>query len=152
MDISREKVLEAGRDSTSITGIARKQGFLEKKLSGRIAKAIREAAPEITEIIRANRSAAKAKAVKPEEPNPYGRGLYRELYRQGTKAFQLKADLLSSVAMATGKPITSVAYAFAVLASRGGRHSSNNRRSTAVTNDRGMVRLIPLNPKAGHIH
>lgn len=37
MDITREKVLEAGRDSTSITTIARKLGGKDRKLSGRTA-------------------------------------------------------------------------------------------------------------------
>lgn len=80
--------------------------------------------------------------------NPYSRGLYRELFNQGSSTYHHKADLLRAVSLTTGKSLECVGYAYAVLSSRMGKHSSNKGKSTVIADAAGKVKIIPLNRKA----
>lgn len=147
--ITSGQVLEAAQNSTSITQVAKQLGCCGSKLSGGTAKKLRTLAPELDGILKANRDNnppvkfGKHFQIKGAIPNPYSRGLYQELFRQGSRSYQLKKDLIASVAQTTGKKIRCVEFAYAVLSSRNGKHSSNNGKSTALI-ENGLVKLIPI--------
>ena len=156
---TRDQILEAASTCTNITALAQRLGCCGSKLSGGTAKRLRAICPELEGILRGNKEGtstvcpAEGKLSPndiPDDENPYRAGsVYHQIYRDGSKTFQTKADLIAKVSSITGKSPKCIGYSLEVLCRKS--HSSNQGRSTALRDDEAKtIKLISLSKKPIH--
>ena len=168
--ITKEQVLEAAVGATTISEVARRLGLCRGKLDGRTAGAIRAAAPGLDGILKAGRKPSTESTgkglpelpeipptesrgrlrkpsgiTKPPSDNPYRPGsTYEAIFREGSRRFLGRQELIGRVAAITGKPASCISFSLAVLSHR--LHSSNIGRSTAIC-EGGKIQLVALRRK-----
>lgn len=153
-NITREEVIKVARgDCRSISEVARNLGLCKgDTMDGRTGKRLRTlGGTELDLIIAGNRDRLRraSKERKMAKGNPYRPGsVYAVIFREGSKRFQTKDDLIKRIATMTGKTEQSIAFSLTVLSSK--NHSSNGGRSTALRQDGGgndySIKLIALKP------
>jgi len=159
---TREMILAAASNCTTISAVARKLNCCGSKLSGNTATMLRTICPELEGILRGNKEGTSTicpvktlrklspNDVPDDSENPYRVGsTYNLLFREGSKIFIAKKELIEKVAALTGKNPKCIAYSLSVLCHKS--HSSNLGRSTALRDDKeGTIILIPLSRNPIH--
>jgi hypothetical protein len=142
---TKDQILEASSNCTTISAVARRLGCCQKKLSGGTAKMLRSLCPELEGILRGNKEGtstvcpAEGKLspndIPDEVENPYRAGsTYAVIFKVGSTGYMTKAEIIDKVAAITGKPAKCIGYSLEVLCRKG--HSSNHG-SMALRNEDG---------------
>jgi hypothetical protein len=154
---TRDQILEAATNCTTITALAQRLGCCGNKLSGATAKRLRAIAPELDELLRSNKAkgsstvcAANVPSNVPDAPdNPYRpRSVYHQIYHEASKGFQSKAAIIEKVAALTAKSSRCIGFSLEVLCRKG--HSSNHGSMALRDEDGKRIKLIAVSRNPIH--
>jgi len=156
---TREQILAAASNCTTISAVARRLGCCKSKLSGNTAKMLRSLCPEMEGILKGNKEGTSTESPMttlrklspndfPDE-NPYRAGsTYALIFKIGSTGYMTKAELIEKVASTTEKSPKCISFSLEVLCRRG--HSSNHGSMALRDQDGKKIKLIAVSRKSIH--
>ena len=157
---TKDQILAAATNCTTITALAQRLGCCGSKLSGGTATMLRTICPELEGILRGNKEgtstvcAAKEGKLSPNDfpddsENPYRQGsVYALIFKVGSVGYMTKAEIIDKVAAITGKPAKCIGYSLEVLCRKG--HSSNHGSMALRNEDGKRIKLIAVSRNPIH--
>ena len=126
LTITREQVLEAAKGAGTISEVARRLGLCGTKLSGSTAARLRVICPGLDGLMKAGKPQPSTESTgqfrevskirEPDPGNPYRPGsTYAVIFREGSRRFMAKEELIEIVSLLTGKSTECTGYSLTVL-------------------------------------